>query len=417
MLANARKTYLEYPRNFWVLMGSTFIDRLGGALIFPFFALYVTQKFNVGMTQVGVLFLIFTTSGMLGSFVGGALTDKFGRRWMILFGLILSALSSISMALVNDVRVFYTLGAIVGLFGNAGGPAQQAMVADLLPEKKLAEGYGIQRVVMNLAIAIGPAIGGLLAAWSYLALFLLDAATSLITAVIVYRVLPETKPAPQEGQAEQSMLDTLKGYRVPLGDRFYMAYLGIGVLLGLVYMQMYSTLSVFLRDVHGYPEWGYGYILSMNAAMVVLLQFWFTRRISDKPPLLVIALGAVFYLVGFTMYGFVSTYLLFAFAMVIITIGEMIIAPVGQALVAKFSPRDMRGRYMALAGFSLFAIPSSIGPLLAGLIMDNGDPNWVWYACGILATFSVAGYLWLHVRAGGRLDVIEETLAPAAAAD
>jgi MFS family permease len=189
------------------------------------------------------------------------------------------------------------------------------------------------------------------------------------------------------------------------------------VLLGLVYMQMYSTLSVFLRDVHGYPEWGYGYILSMNAAMVVLLQFWFTRRISDKPPLLVIALGAVFYLVGFTMYGFVSTYLLFAFAMVIITIGEMIIAPVGQALVAKFSPRDMRGRYMALAGFSLFAIPSSIGPLLAGLIMDNGDPNWVWYACGILATFSVAGYLWLHVRAGGRLDVIEETLAPAAAAD
>ena len=402
-IASMRKTYEEFPRTFWVLMGSTFIDRVGGALIFPFFALYVTKKFEVGMTEVGMLFVIFTLSGMMGSFIGGAMTDKFGRKTMLLFGLIVSAVSAIAMALVNQLSVFYTLGAFVGFLGNAGGPAQQAMVADILPEEKLTEGYGVQRIIMNLAIAIGPAIGGLLAAWSYLALFIIDAVTSLITAVIVYFVLPETKPEPEADAEEQSLLQTMGGYGKVLADRLYISYLMVGTLMGLVYMQMYSTLSVYLSRVLDYPEWGYGYALSLNAGMVVVLQFWFTRRVKGKAPMLVIAFGAVFYMIGFAMYGFVVSYAMILIAMVIITIGEMIISPVAQTLVAKFAPSDMRGRYMAIAGFTMFAIPSAIGPLLAGLIMDNGDPRWVWWGAGILSIFVVLGYLGLHAKAGERL--------------
>jgi len=170
MLKKLQKTYNEFPRTFWVLMGAMFVDRLGGALIFPFFALYVTQKFNVGMTEVGWLFAIFASASVIGGIVGGAMTDKFGRRWMLIFSLIISAISSLLMAFVNEIELFYTLAAFVGLLSNAGGPAQQAMVADLLPENQHTEGYGIMRVGANLAVTIGPAVGGLLAARSYLLL-------------------------------------------------------------------------------------------------------------------------------------------------------------------------------------------------------------------------------------------------------
>jgi MFS family permease len=95
------------------------------------------------------------------------------------------------------------------------------------------------------------------------------------------------------------------------------------------------------------------------------------------------------------MYGFVTTFLMFMVAMVIITIGEMIFVPVAQALAAKFAPEEMRGRYMAMFGFS-WTLPVAVGPLLAGLIMDNYDPNWVWYAAGIVSMIAVVGYLWLH---------------------
>ncbi|MDH5606933.1 MAG: MFS transporter, partial [Anaerolineae bacterium] len=95
MLTNIKKTYNEYPRNFWVLMLGVFIDRFGGALVYPFFALYITDHFDVGMTEVGYLFGIFTLTGIVGSFLGGALTDKFGRKNMMLLGLFISGMTSL----------------------------------------------------------------------------------------------------------------------------------------------------------------------------------------------------------------------------------------------------------------------------------------------------------------------------------
>ena len=111
--------------------------------------------------------------------------------------------------------------------------------------------------------------------------------------------------------------------------------------------------------------------------------------------MLVMALGALIYAIGFSMYGFVGQYGMFMVAMAIITVGEMVVTPVAQALVAKFSPEEMRGRYMAVFGIS-WLIPGAIGPLLAGLIMDNGNPLWVWYASGVLATVAAIGFLGFH---------------------
>ena len=106
------------------------------------------------------------------------------------------------------------------------------------------------------------------------------------------------------------------------------------MLMALAYMQMNTTLPVFLRDVHGLPESGYGLLLSLNASMVVLFQFCITRRIKKFAPMKLMAWGMVIYALGFAMYGFVSAFWLFIVAMVIITIAEMLVSPTGQAIVA-----------------------------------------------------------------------------------
>ncbi|MGD8865518.1 MAG: MFS transporter, partial [Anaerolineales bacterium] len=397
MINRLRSTYKEFPRSFWVLAGSGFIDRLGATLVFPFFSLYITQKFEVGMTQAGVLLAIFSITGLAGSMIGGALTDRFGRRFLVLFGLIISALSSVLMGLVNDLSVFYLLAGFAGLLSDMGGPARQAMVADLLPEKKRSEGFGILRVAGNMAWIIGPTIGGLLAARSYLLLFVLDAISSTIVAVILYLEVPETMPSIESDGEETHFIDTIKGYRVVAADGLFLSFVLTTMLMSVVYLQMYSTLSVYLRDVHGVPARGFGALLSMNAATVVLLQFWITRKVRPYPQMLIMALGTGLYLVGFTAYGFVSSYVLFAAAMLVITFGEMLIIPVGQSLAARFAPEAMRGRYMAFFGLS-WAIPNTIGPYTAGLVMDHFDPRWVWYAAGILSALAVLGYLTLYLR-------------------
>ena len=395
-IEKSKTIYREYPKQFWVIVGSNFIDRVGGALIFPFFALYITRKFEVGMTEVGLLFALFSVTDMIGNMIGGALTDYLGRKTMIILGLIISALTSLGMGFVQQLEWFYVMGAVSGLFATAAGPAHEAMLIDILPEKKRSEGFGVMRVAMNLSVAIGPAIGGFIAAYSYRVLFVADTVTSLITALIVYLVVEESKPEVVEKTAEKkSFKDTFVGYGTVLKDRKFMLFVIISTIATLVYSQMYSTLSVFLRDVHGIPESGYGWLMTFNAGLVVLFQFMITRRISSKPPMLIMALGTLLYVVGFGMFGFVNVYVLFMLAMGIITLGEMVIIPVAQAYVGKAAPEDMRGRYSGVMGFS-WMIPWMIGPLLAGLIMDYGDPNWVWYGSAILGLVASAGFLWLR---------------------
>lgn len=395
MITKWKTIYNEYPKQFWVLLLGTFIDRVGGFMVFPFFPLYVTDHFGVGMREIGILFAIFTFTGIVGGILGGALTDKFGRKSMMLYGLVVSGVSSVAIIFIDDLIVFYIVGGFMGFLGSLGGPAQQAMVADILPEEQRSEGFGLFRIAFNLSAAIGPILGGIFAASAFHLLFIGDAITSVITAVIVYIVIKESRPEKAEDEPEQTIKQSIGGYGKVFRDTPYMLFLAVSVLQVAVYMQMNITLPVFMRDSHGFEPIYYGYILSMNALIVVLFQFWVTRKVSKSPPMLVMAFGTVFYMIGFAMYGFISAFIMFAIAMIIITIGEMVVSPVAQTLVAKFAPEDMRGRYMAIFGFS-WAIPNMFAPYIAGYIMDVYDPNWVWYLSGIMAAITTLGYFWLH---------------------
>ncbi len=412
MLTRLRNIYHDFPQKFWVVVGASFIDRIGGTLLFPFFSLYITQKFNVGMTQAGIVLGTFSAFGLIGSMIGGALTDKFGRKNLILFGLVFSALSTLSLGLVNEFAVLIPLAVVIGLLSNIAGPAHQAMVADLLPEDKRQEGFGILRVVANMSWIIGPTIGGFIANRSYFMLFVLDAVISCIVAVIFFYYIPETKPETTE--EPESILKTFAGYGVVLRDYAYVAFLGVSMLMGIVYQQMYNTLSVYLRDNHGIKPQGYGFLLTVSAIIVILFQFQTTRVIKKYPTFIMMALGTFFYMVGFGMFGFVTVYWLFAAAIVIITTGEMVIMPTASALATNFAPEEMRGRYMAVFGLS-WALPATIGPSAAGIILDNFNPNLLWYLGAGLCALSVFGFYILHLwlGKGDRFNPPEQEPLPA----
>jgi MFS family permease len=399
MFSRISNIYHEYPSKFWMVVGVMFVDRVGGTMLFPFFSLYITQKFGVGMTQAGIILGFFSIFGMLGSMIGGALTDKFGRRSLILFGLVFSALSTLTLGLVNAFWMLYPLAVLTGLLSDVAGPANQAMIADLLPEKQRAEGFGILRVVGNMAWILGPTIGGLIANTSYFYLFISDAVISCIVAALFYMLVPETKPEAQPGEEGESVLAAFAGYGKVLKDLAFAAFIIAGMFMLLAYQQMYSTLSVYLRDNHGVDPQGYGFLLTSSAITVILFQFWTTRQIKHRPPFLMMALGTLFYMVGFGLFGFVSAYWLFVMNIVIVTIGEMIIMPTSQALAANFAPEDMRGRYMAVFGLT-WGIPSIFGPGLAGVILDNMNPNLLWYVAGILCAVAAFSYYALHLRLG-----------------
>ncbi|HLO30617.1 MAG TPA: MFS transporter, partial [Anaerolineales bacterium] len=353
-----------------------------------------------GMTEAGVLLGMSSLFGLVGSMIGGALTDKFGRRRLILFGLTFSALSSLLFGLAWDVKILYLLVVIVGLLSRISTPAHDAMMADILPESKRQEAFGITRVAYNYAWIFGTALGGLIAARSFLALFVADAVLSLTVALILYRYLPETRPtSPVQAKKSESFLTTIAGYRIVVRDLAYMGFTLAGMIVLIVYQQQYGALAVYLRDVHNIGSKSYGLMLSITGLEVVLFQIWISRTIRKYPPFLMMTLGALFFTAGFAMIGFVRSFEFFVLAVVVATVGEMILFPTNKALAINFAPAEMRGRYMAIYDLG-WTIPATFGPAAAGLILDNYNPNLLWYLGGVLCGVSAIGFYALHLWLG-----------------
>jgi MFS family permease len=410
LLNRTKAVYNEYPRAFWIYNVIVFIDRLGGFMLYPFFALYLTQKYDIGMATVGLLFAIFSITGMVGSALGGAIADRMGRKTVIIFSLVLSSLSALGMGFAPTIAIFIAIVVLVGTLSSIGHPAHEAVVADLLPPEKRAEGYGIIRVVFNLAVIIAPPIAGLLIARSYLTLFIVDAVISVICALIVFFALPETKPQAQAHAKPETMKQTFAGYGRVFKDTPFLAFIAVTVMMTLVYMNMNSTLGVYLRDQHSLPEFRYAMLLSINAIIVVFLQFWVTRRLQHYKPFLMMAAGSLLYAIGFAMYGFVTGFALFVTSMIVITIGEMVVTPFQQSLVASFAPEDMRGRYMAVSGLS-WSISFTVGPYLAGLLLESSNPSLLWAFCGLIGALAAIGFMVLNKVRQDALPMAEPAAA------
>ena len=402
LLARARAIQQEYPRQFWVLFFGALINALGNGLVFPFLSLYLTQQLKFSMTEVGLTFAAFAVLSVISQIVGGILTDRWGRKPVMLVSLLGGVVGTLLFASASllDMNIAWlrwgwvaVIILVMGLTSGAFNPAVNAMIADLVVPEKRPQAYSLLRVVQNLGISIGPAIGGFIAAISYSALFLVAAAASFIYSLILAVFVQETKPQlSQPAQAAATTQAADAGSRQILQDWVFLAFCGLIVISQIVYSQMNTTLPVYLNQSFGVTEQWYGLMMSLNAFMVVLFQFPLTHRTSRINKSIMMALGNGLYAIGFGLFGFVSALPLFFMAWAIWTVGEMLTAPVAQTMVADFAPEAMRGRYMGAFGVS-FAIAYGIGPLLGGMMMDGIGGKYIWYAAILLNGLVALGFL------------------------
>lgn len=392
MIANLKKTYHDFPQDFWIVIFGMFIDNIGGSLLFPFLTLYVTQRFGVSLIDIGWIHVVSTMVNVVGTSVGGALADKFGRKTIGLIGLFGSALITIPLGLTGNWGVFIIFNLLTSFMGHFASPAFQALIADLLPSEKRSQGYSAMYVIGNLAGAIGPMLGGLLATHSFLLLFIVDCILSVGTGIFLIFKMPETQPQETENTQKQNLRETFAWYGQVMRDRVFVTLVALIVMTMLVYMNYNTTLSVYLNRLHGITAKQFGYLLTLNAGMIVLFQFTVTRLTAKFKRPVMMFIGTLLYAVGFSMVGFGNTYAHFIIAFAIVTLGELISSPLYQSVAAEFAPIDMRGRYMAFLNIS-YSFAAAAGPLVAGYVMETSHPQWVWYGGGVLCVIAAFGFL------------------------
>jgi MFS family permease len=386
--------YREYDRRIWILFTSDLIVAIGFSVVMPFLAIYLHDGLGVPMSIVGTIYLVGALMAALGSIIGGELSDRLGRRRVMLFSIGMRAIAfflvALSVAAGHGFIIISFLVIISWFFGSLFEPSANAMIADLVQPGRRLEAYGLLRVGVNIGWALGPMIGGFLAAYSYSSLFMLTAICSSASFVMIFFWLSESMRV-KKPTTGFSLKDITSVRR----DRTFLYFCITSFILWILISQMSSTYSVFAKSTVGLAETQIGYLYSINGAMVAILQIPIARLLSTRKMTRTLIMGSLLYVVGYFIAGLAGGFILLAICMITITLGELVVSPTSMNMVANLSPEKERGRYMGV--FSFFTATGwSLGPAVGGLLLDSiAEPIILWSAISTIGLVSAVGYAML----------------------
>ena len=381
----------EYPRQFWLLFWGMLLSTIGASMIWPFLMVYASERLHLPLTQTATLVTINATASLMMTFVAGQITDRAGRKMVMVVSLFSNAVVYLFLSHAATYMQFAVLMVMLGASNPLYRVGADAMLADMIAPEKRADAYSILRMSNNAGVAIGPSVGGFLAAASqYLAFYIASAGLFIFGFLILFFAV-ETLPT--EGREETTRKkERWGGYYRVLKDWPFTTTIA-NITFGLITASlMWVLLPVYATKEMGLPKQLYGFIPTTNALMVVFLQVLVTQWTKRHPPLRMIALGMFFYALGVGSVVLGAGFWGIWMSMVIISIGELIIVPTSSTYVANLAPADMRGRYMSIYGLT-WSLSIGIGPLIGGFLSDNLGPPATWIGGLVIGLTSMALFL------------------------
>lgn len=392
MIARLKTAQKEYPGQFWILFIGMLISTIGQSMIWPFLMIYVSKKLALPLAQTASLISMNAAMGLIFSFVAGPIIDRLGRKWVMVVSLVGMGIMYFVLSKAGTFVEFAAAQCLMGALTPLYRVGADAMLADLIPAEKRTDAYSLLRMSNNAGVAIGPAIGGLVASTSYnLAFYIAAAGLAFYGLLIAFRA-NETLPT--------GASDSLKGKSVFTGyghifrHREFMGFIGAFTLTSMLSSLVWVLLPVYTNTNFGLPEKLYGFIPTTNALMVVTLQFLVTQITRRRKPMAVLTVGTAFYAAATLMVAFFSGFWGFWFCMVIMTIGELILSPTATTYTANAAPADMRGRYMSVFGITA-SVASLFAPILGGVMSDTFGGRTIWLGGGVIGVLAIGAFFWL----------------------
>jgi len=346
------------------------------------------------MSFVGLLFLIGGLCAAATNVVGGMLSDRFGRRKLLLIVTFIGIFAYIGLALLVGYSVELWLICIAyiaarGILGTVN-PTVGAIIADVAPKDKMTEAYALVRIGGNIGFALAPALGGyLVGILSYGWLLAFSAIACGGTAILVLFFLQESFTGSSDKVNLRSTITVAK-------DKSFLVFSILCLLLFASMAQLGSTLSVFSVDHLGFSTSEYGFLLTTNGIIVVLTQFPAAWLVNKMPINKGLMLGSLLYGFGYLTLGWVNHFDWAVISIVLVTFGEVVFSPLSSAVVAKAAPDDKRGRYMGFFGLSS-TIGFSFAPLIGGILLDlfSDKPIFIWGIIALAGGIAALGfYFW-----------------------
>ena len=371
---------LGFDRRVWLLLLAMLAFRFGQGLYFPFSTIHFHNVVGIPLSLVGVGLGSLAAASVASGLISGPLSDRYGRKPVMLAALAGSAAAFCAFAFVEGFTGYLLVSVAAGLAGNSTfDAARNAMVADVTPPGRRSRAYGLVRVGGNVGWALGPLVAGLSAASVgseriYGTLFLGASALVGLVALVVALAVEESLPtlsqrAPRMGAS---------GLQAALADGPFVALLAAGVLLYYVFTQDWQALPIYAKNFLGVPDGRIGLFLGANGLMVILLQLPISYAIDRTSRIWALLVGAALFVASSATLLLTESFLgiLVAFAL-FFTLAEMILEVAGAALAAELAPVRLRGTYLALFG-ACFGAAYGVSPIVAGALLEARLPDLIW---------------------------------------
>jgi MFS family permease len=412
MLRRFLTPYRGLPREIYVIFFSRMINA-AGLFIFPLFTLILTSKIGLSASDAGIWLTLMGVVIVPANLLGGKLTDWVGRKPMILLGQSIGGILFMVCGFLEPgmTQIYLILSAC--FFFGLSDPANLSIIADLTTKDQREAAYALSYMGFNLGFAIGPTIGGLLFNNFYAWIFWGDALTLFVSVVLVqlfiretYRknkILSEIRSLPQadEKMAEpgpDAMEAAVSGsvLKVLLQRPILLVFSSILLFYNFSYAQWHYLLPIQLEDL--FPLKGastFGLLASLNGLVVLICTPLLTSGLSQYPALRRVALGGLFYLIGFGTFAFAESRFLFALGCVIFTLGEITITISYMPYVANRTPVSHRGRMNAVLPL-LMGVGYTAGPVVMSRGLLIFAPETGWLLISVLLAFAVMSMLALE---------------------
>lgn len=398
MLQNALKVYIRsfsgLSRDIWLLSVVMLINR-AGTMVIPFMTVYLTQSLDYSLPQAGLVMTCFGAGSVLGAYLGGRFSDRFGYFSVQVSALVGSGLLFIVLSFFQSLAALCILIFLISAVADAFRPANFVAVAAYSRPENRTRALALIRLAVNLGFALGPAVGGIVAAsMGYGWLFWLDGLTCIFAGLFLVFSL---RPKAGERQAEQEV-EKKKPANV-LRDRPYLFFLFLVFANALVFMQLFNSLPVFLKQDYGLNEAQIGRLMALNGLMIAIVEMPLIYILERRFNLYrVVGLGTLLIGLSFLIYNFFPPMVIIAWtSMIIITAGEILSLPFIASMAIEHSDEQSRGRYMAYFSMS-WSISQIIAPTMGLQIAGAWGFNALWAILMIFCLIATMGFLYFGLR-------------------
>ena len=390
-------SFANIQRNVWILSIAMFINR-SGSMVLLFTSLYLTKDLHFTIAEAGLTLSFFGIGSVLGSYVGGWLTDRKNFFDIMFFSLIISGLILL-LLLVATTPLFISIIIFFYAFAaDAFRPANSKAIAVYSSPENLTRSVSLVRLAINLGFSIGPAIGGFIALYcGYKYLFVIDACSGFLAAIMLWMYLPRIKEEPQKVQSTVLADSSTSAYR----DVRYIFFVVLVAFFGMCFFQLFASIPQYFSKECHYNEDTIGLLLGLNGFLVVVIEMPLVAYLQKNQKIFSFIIAGVLCLpVSFLFLYFGKGMMIWAVMYtLLITMSEILAMPFMMNFALSRPAKERQGQYSALYSIA-YGMANIFAPLLGLGIADKYGFDAMFYFFIGLSLLTSIGF-WVLKRKEG----------------